>query len=492
MLFVEFRFFWFFLAVFAVYWSLRENRTRKIWLLLCSYFFYACWNWKFLFLIMASSALDYLVGTMLARTEDPRARRGWLILSLCANLGTIAFFKYYNFFVTSAAALLAWLGLHPSLHTLNIIIPVGVSFYTFHSMSYTIDVYRGKLKPVSSILDLACFIGFFPQMVAGPIVRASAFLPQLQTIRRFADVDGRGALVLFLTGFIKKACIADAVAPFVDRYFDAPWNFTMASAWVAVLFYAIQIYCDFSGYTDMAIATAGLLGYQLPVNFRFPYFAKNISDFWHRWHISLSSWLRDYLYIPLGGNRGPAWFVYRNIMITMLLGGLWHGGAWTFVIWGGLHGLALIVHREWQRRIERRAPSRPLPTLGEKHGRHGGRPSKARDHGLARLGVDRLLGLPGLDIFPRRRSAARRAGVAKFSVSAQRRHRGPRRVDALDRRGAWLHPLAELPRSVFGVVAPPPGPGVRRRIRLRVRGRALIYPAALRALHLLPILRLPS
>jgi alginate O-acetyltransferase complex protein AlgI len=363
MLFVESRFFWFFLAVFAVYWSLRENRTRKIWLLLCSYFFYACWNWKFLFLIMASSALDYLVGAMLARTQDPRARRGWLILSLCANLGTIAFFKYYNFFVTSAAALLGWLGLHPSLHTLNIIIPVGVSFYTFHSMSYTIDVYRGKLKPVSNILDLACFIGFFPQMVAGPIVRASAFLPQLQTIRRFADVDGRGALVLFLTGFIKKACIADAVAPFVDRYFDAPWNFTAASAWVAVLFYAIQIYCDFSGYTDMAIATAGLLGYQLPVNFRFPYFAKNISEFWHRWHISLSSWLRDYLYIALGGNRGPGWFVYRNIMITMLLGGLWHGGAWTFVIWGGLHGLALIVHREWQRRAHTRKEI--LPSAGE-------------------------------------------------------------------------------------------------------------------------------
>jgi hypothetical protein len=177
MLFVEFRFFWFFLAVFAVYWSLRRNDSRKLWLLVCSYFFYACWNWKFLFLIMASSGLDYLVGTMLARTENPRARRGWLILSLTANLGTIAFFKYYNFFVTSAAALLAWLGLHPSLHTLNIIIPVGVSFYTFHSMSYTIDVYRRKLKPVSSILDLACFIGFFPQMVAGPIVRRMIGMP---------------------------------------------------------------------------------------------------------------------------------------------------------------------------------------------------------------------------------------------------------------------------------------------------------------------------
>jgi alginate O-acetyltransferase complex protein AlgI len=365
MLFVEFRFFWFFLAVFAVYWSLRRNDSRKLWLLVCSYFFYACWNWKFLFLIMASSALDYLVGAMLGRTENPRTRRGWLILSLTANLGTIAFFKYYNFFITSAAALLAWLGLPASLHTLNIVIPVGVSFYTFHSMSYTIDVYRGKLKPVSSLLDLAAFIGFFPQMVAGPIVRASAFLPQLRSLRRFADVDVRGALVLFLTGFIKKACIADAVAPFVDRYFDAPWNFTAASAWVAVLFYAIQIYCDFSGYTDMAIATAALLGYELPVNFRFPYFAKNISDFWHRWHISLSSWLRDYLYIALGGNRGPAWFVYRNIMITMLLGGLWHGGAWTFVIWGGLHGIALVVHRVWQRRMHSRSRKEMLPSAAD-------------------------------------------------------------------------------------------------------------------------------
>ncbi|MEY2520689.1 MAG: alginate O-acetyltransferase complex protein AlgI [Verrucomicrobiota bacterium] len=360
MLFVEFRFFWFFLAVFAVYWSLRRNDSRKTWLLICSYFFYACWNWKFLFLIMASSALDYFVGAMMVRTQNPRARRGWLILSLCANLGTIAFFKYYNFFVTSAGALLEWLGLPASLHTLNIIIPVGVSFYTFHSMSYTIDVYRGKLRPVSSILDLACFIGFFPQMVAGPIVRAFAFLPQLQTLRRFADVDVRGALVLFLTGFIKKACIADTVAPFVDRYFEAPWNFTAASAWVGVLFYAIQIYCDFSGYTDMAIATAQLLGYELPVNFRFPYFARNISEFWHRWHISLSSWLRDYLYIPLGGNRGPCWFVYRNIMITMLLGGLWHGGAWTFVIWGGLHGVALVIHREWVRRTEHRSSPPPF------------------------------------------------------------------------------------------------------------------------------------
>jgi alginate O-acetyltransferase complex protein AlgI len=297
---------------------------------------------------------------MLARTKNPRARTGWLILSLTANLGTIAFFKYYNFFITSAAELLSWLGLPASPHTLNIIIPVGVSFYTFHSMSYTIDVYRGKMRAVSSLLDVACFIGFFPQMVAGPIVRAAEFLPQLRSLRKFSDIDVRPALVLFLTGFIKKACIADAVAPFVDRYFAAPGDFTAASAWVAVLFYAIQIYCDFSGYTDMAIACARLLGYELPINFRFPYFARNISDFWQRWHISLSTWLRDYLYIPLGGNRGSRWFVHRNIMITMLLGGLWHGGAWTFVIWGGLHGIALVVHREWQRLTEERPGARAI------------------------------------------------------------------------------------------------------------------------------------
>src|SRR5437762_11052830 len=200
---------------------------------------------------MASSALDYFVGSMLARTDDPRKRRGWLIMSLCANLGTIAFFKYFNFFVTSAASLLAWLGLPASAHTLNIVIPVGVSFYTFHSMSYTIDVYHGKMRAVSSLLDVACFIGFFPQMVAGPIVRAAQFLPQLQSLRSFSNVDARGALVLFLVGFVKKACIADGVAPTVDKYFDSPADYSAGSAWLAVLFYGIQIYCDVSGYTDM-------------------------------------------------------------------------------------------------------------------------------------------------------------------------------------------------------------------------------------------------
>src|ERR1051325_712074 len=201
MTFVEFRFFWFFLLVLTVYWAMKDNTARKLWLLICSYFFYACWNWKFLFLLMASSAVDYVVGRMLARTDDPRTRRSWLLVSLGVNLGTLAFFKYFNFFVTSAFEFAAWLGLPASMSTLKIVLPVGISFYTFHSMSYTIDVYRRKMRAVPRLLDVAAFIGFFPQMVAGPIVRASMFLPQLQSLRRFSDVDGRGALVLFLIGF---------------------------------------------------------------------------------------------------------------------------------------------------------------------------------------------------------------------------------------------------------------------------------------------------
>src|SRR6266480_130995 len=349
MSFVEFRFLWFFLIVFAVYWAMRGNTERKIWLLICSYAFYAAWNWKFLFLLFGSMALDYTVGMMMARSQNPRTRRAWLIASLCANLGVLGFFKYFNFFISSASEFSAWLGLPVSVSTLNVVLPVGISFYTFQSMSYTIDVYRGRQAPVSNFLDLALFISFFTHLVAGPIMPAVFFLPQLASARKFSDVDVRGALLLFLSGFIKKACVADAVAPIVDRYFDHPAAFTATSAWIAVLFYAIQIYCDFSGYTDMAIAAARLLGYQLPTNFQFPYFARNVSDFWGRWHISLSSWLRDYLYIPLGGNRGSRGFAYRNVMITILLGGRWHGAAWTFVIWGALHGTALLNHREWTR-----------------------------------------------------------------------------------------------------------------------------------------------
>src|SRR5581483_7952535 len=309
-------------------------------------------GWWFPFVLIGSTCMDYIVGLGLENARDERKRRAWLLVSLAINLGVLCYFKYFNFFLASASAFLGWIGLHGSLHTLRIILPYGVSFYTFQSMSYTIEVYRRHRQAERSFLDLAFFIAFFPQLVAGPIVRAMTFLPQTKSTRVWSrDVDVRGALVQFMTGFVKKACIAESVAPFVDQYFKTPENFTALSAWIGVLFYAVQIYCDFSGYTDMAIATARLLGYELTVNFNFPYFARNVTDFWRRWHISLSTWLRDYLYISLGGNRGSLLFTYRNLLLTMLLGGLWHGAAWVFVIWGGLHGLALVVHREWLRRF---------------------------------------------------------------------------------------------------------------------------------------------
>ena len=349
MLFIEPRFIGFFVIVFAAHWALRPSTLRKAWLLAASYLFYAAWDWRFLSLIIASTLIDYTAGVLMSRPLSVGRRKACLMLSLVGNLGILGFFKYYNFFIDSAVGFTQLIGLPLHANSLNLILPVGISFYTFQTLSYSIDVYRGRLPPTKNLLDLALFVGFFPQLVAGPIVRAADFLPQLRTPRVFSAVQLRACLMLFLIGFIKKACISDNLAPIVDAYFAAPGNYSATSAWIAVVFYAVQIYCDFSGYSDMAIACANLLGYRLCVNFNFPYLAANITEFWHRWHISLSSWLRDYLYIPLGGNRGSKIFTYRNLMLTMLLGGLWHGASWNFVIWGGLHGLALIAHKEWCR-----------------------------------------------------------------------------------------------------------------------------------------------
>jgi alginate O-acetyltransferase complex protein AlgI len=363
MLFVEFRFFVFFLIVFCVYWAMQSNTARKIWLLFSSYFFYSAFfigseiftggplkpGWWFPFMLMASTCMDYVVGLRVEDAKSERARRLWLSVSVCVNIGVLLYFKYMGFFIDSVQAFTAWVGLPASIHTLKIILPVGVSFYTFQSMSYTIEVYRKHRPAERNALNLATFIAFFPQLVAGPIVRAASFLPQMAEKRRWADVDVRAAVVLFLVGFVKKACVSDAVAQYVDQYFANPYGFTNLSGVIAVLLYAVQIYCDFSGYTDMAIAAARLLGYELTINFDFPYFSKSVTEFWRRWHISLSTWLRDYLYISLGGNRGSRAFVYRNLLLTMVLGGLWHGSRWTFVVWGTLHGLALVAHREYDR-----------------------------------------------------------------------------------------------------------------------------------------------
>ena len=354
MLFVEFRFLAFFLVVYAVYWGLRRNVPRKRWLLAASYFFYGCWDWRF------SSPHRVQHDGRFPRRPSAGDADGVRETPAVApakphrvNLGLLGTFKYCNFFIDSAQRFLTALGLHPHLSTLSIVLPVGISFFTFQSLSYTIDVYRRHLRAVSDFFDLALAVSFFPQLVAGPITRAADFLPQLERARRREEVDVRACLVLFLTGYMKKACLSERVAPMVDQFFAAPESFRPLSAWIGIVFYAVQIYCDFSGYTDMALACAGLLGYRLAWNFDFPYFAPDIGGFWRRWHISLSSWLRDYLYIPLGGNRGSEWFVARNLLLTMLLGGLWHGAAWHFVLWGGLHGAALIVHRAWSARVGR-------------------------------------------------------------------------------------------------------------------------------------------
>jgi alginate O-acetyltransferase complex protein AlgI len=348
MIFTELRFLLFFVVVFGVYWALHWNTPRKIWLLGASLFFYAAWDWRFLPLIVGSTLVDYAAGLFMERSAG-RSRKAWLWVSLIVNLGALGLFKYFGFFSHNLVQLAHALGAEVSEPTLRLVLPLGISFYTFEKMSYTIDIYRGSLRPTRNPLDLLLFVCMFPRLVAGPIMRASDLLPQFESRRLFAQVNVRACLTLFLMGYFKKACVSDTIAPAVDQFFAHPLAYTSLSAYTAVLLYAAQIYCDFSGYTDMARACAGLLGFDFLENFRWPYLAANITDFWRRWHISLSSWLRDYLYISLGGSRGSRLFTCRNLMLTMLLGGLWHGAAWTFVVWGGLHGLALVVHKGWTR-----------------------------------------------------------------------------------------------------------------------------------------------
>ena len=365
MLFTELRFVLFFVVVFGVHWALRWDGARKSWLLLASWSFYAAWDARFLGLILLSTLVDYVAALRIAATDDPGRRRGWLLVSLLTNLGILGVFKYFDFFADSAVQLAGWLGIDLGPVALELVLPVGISFYTFQTLSYTLDVYRGQLQPNRSLRDVALFVAFFPQLVAGPIVRASEFLPQLQVPRRFAAVDWRPLLGLFLVGWFKKACLADQVAPVVDAVFADPSAYAALDLWLGAALYAVQIYGDFSGYSDMAIATAGMLGYALPKNFDAPYLAANVSDFWRRWHISLSSWFRDYLYVPLGGNRRSAPRTYANLGLVFLLCGLWHGAAWPFVLWGLYHGALLIVERlaGWSRRTSTAPPARVVTLL---------------------------------------------------------------------------------------------------------------------------------
>jgi alginate O-acetyltransferase complex protein AlgI len=321
--------------------------ARQIWLLAASYVFYAAFDWRFAFLLLFTTVVDYSVGLRLDHLPDERrrTRRLTLLVSLAVNLSVLGFFKYFDFFVDQGVELLSKVGLEPATPALRILLPYGISFYTFQSMGYAIDVYRREVRACRDALDFATFVAFFPQLVAGPISRAKNLLPQIQADRaRPSGNQVLSGLLLILLGLFKKVVIADSLAPAVNATFNSP-DPGPALAAVGVLAFAIQIYGDFAGYTDMARGTARLLNVELVHNFDQPYLSRNITEFWRRWHISLSTWLRDYLYIPLGGNRGTAAMVYRNLMLTMLLGGLWHGAGWTFVIWGGLHGLYLCIDR---------------------------------------------------------------------------------------------------------------------------------------------------
>jgi alginate O-acetyltransferase complex protein AlgI len=350
LLFVELRFFVFLAVVLAVYWSLNSNDLRKWFTLCASYYFYGSWDWRFAGMLFVLSTLDWFFARQISASQDQGHRKAFVTASLAMNLSVLAFFKYFHFFVGSAIAMARGFHLQLDEPTIHIILPVGVSFFTFQSLSYTIDVYRREIPPVPSLRDYLVFASFFPQLVAGPIVRPKYFVPQMASARTVSLDDVKHAMYLFLLGYIKKVAIADNVSPFVDQVFNHPAAYTGFSSISAVWLYTIQIFCDFSGYSDMAIAVAALLGYKLVLNFDAPYLADSIQDFWRRWHISLSTWIRDYIYFSLGGSRMKyRVLVYRNLLLTMLAGGLWHGAAWTFVVWGGAHGSAQVVHQEFRR-----------------------------------------------------------------------------------------------------------------------------------------------
>ena len=334
-----------FFAVFYVLYVTLKGRAQTLVLLLASYVFYGLWDYRFLLLLLATTLTDFVCGWGLGRDHRIWVRRALLLLSLGVNLGVLFFFKYFHFFADNAVQLLHAIGFSPDPITLKILLPVGISFYTFRSLTYTVDIYRRQANPTRNLLDYAVFVSFFPQLIAGPIERARTFLPQISAERRITyPMVGEGAwLILF--GLFKKVVVADNMAVMADAFFKQPGDYPGLGAWLGIYAYTLQIYGDFSGYTDLARGTSRLLGFEPAPNFRMPYFATNPPDFWRRWHISLSTWLRDYLYISMGGNRGGTLRTYRNLFMTMLLGGLWHGAAWNFVLWGAYHGMALVLHR---------------------------------------------------------------------------------------------------------------------------------------------------
>ena len=348
MLFNSIEFLIFLPIVFTFYWFIfnKNLSIQNFIILLSSYIFYGWWDYRFLSLIFLSTIVDYIIGLNIPRQESEKLQKLLLYVSILFNVSVLGFFKYYNFFIDSWVSLFSSFGYEiKSIWTLNIILPVGISFYTFQTMSYTIDIYRKKLKPTKDFISFASFVSFFPQLVAGPIERATNLLPQILNKREFRYEQGVQGLRLILWGLFKKVVIADSLSPIVDDIFSNYQDFSGGTLWLGAVYFAFQIYCDFSGYSDIAIGTSKLFGFEIMSNFRFPYFSRNIGEFWRRWHISLSTWFRDYLYIPLGGSKEGKWKSIRNIFVIFIVSGFWHGANWTFILWGLLHSILILIYR---------------------------------------------------------------------------------------------------------------------------------------------------
>ena len=330
--------------VFILYWFVinKSLRLQNVFLVLTSYVFYAWWDYRFLALIVLSTIIDFIVAKRLKNEERITQRQGLLLASVGFNLGMLAFFKYYNFFIESWVDAWSMFDIDMNVSTLNIILPVGISFYTFQTLSYTIDVYRKKIEPTNNFIQFAAFVSFFPQLVAGPIERASHLLPQFNKKRIFNTKYAISGFYLIIWGLFKKMVIADNCAFFVNQIFDGSGGYSSVELFLGAALFGFQIYGDFSGYSDIAIGVARLFGFSIMTNFSFPYFSRNIAEFWRRWHISLSTWFRDYVYIPLGGSRANRWIQIRNVFIVFLLSGFWHGANWTFIIWGIIHALLFL------------------------------------------------------------------------------------------------------------------------------------------------------
>lgn len=370
MLFDSLGFAVFFPLVYFLYWAIARHslRVQNAMLLVASWFFYACWDWRFLFLLIFSTALDFVSGLLIHAASDKAQKRLWLFLSVGINLGFLGVFKYYDFFATGFADLLGGFGMKVDPVLLRMVLPVGISFYTFHGLSYVFDVYKGRITPVRDPVDYGLFVGFFPLLVAGPIERATHLLPQIQRPRVFVREQAVSGLRQVLWGFFKKVVIADNCAPLVNDVFADPAAHAGSTLLLGAVLFAMQIYGDFSGYSDIALGTARLLGIELLRNFAFPYFSRDIAEFWRRWHISLSSWFRDYLYIPLGGSKGGTWMKVRNTFIIFVVSGFWHGADWTFLAWGALNAvyfLPLLLTHSNRAHLGSVAEGRTLPTLRE-------------------------------------------------------------------------------------------------------------------------------